>query len=210
MVRGLYTAHTGMVNEQRRLDIISNNLENVATTGYKGESVTSQAFDQVLAIKVRDRSENYNNETIGRMSLGVKTGEVYTDHSQGSVKQTGNTFDLAISGAGFFPISVLNKNGEASIKYTRDGSFKMTSEGFIVDTSGNRLQGLSGDLQVPTNANSIAVDSMGFVTADGEVIDRIELVDFDNYDYLSKFGDNLYDAVDGATAIAAEIGRAHV
>ena len=80
----------------------------------------------------------------------------------------------------------------------------MTSEGFIVDTSGNRLQGLSGDLQVPTNANSIAVDSMGFVTADGEVIDRIELVDFDNYDYLSKFGDNLYDAVDGATAIAAD------
>lgn len=64
--------------------------------------VTSQAFDQVLAIKVRDGSEAYHNEAIGHLSLGVKIGEVYTDYSQGSIRQTGNSLDVALSGQWIF------------------------------------------------------------------------------------------------------------
>ena len=71
MVRGLYTAYTGMVNEQKRLDVISNNLANSATVGYKEESVSSQAFDDVLTIKIRDNAVGYMNEAIGTMSLGA-------------------------------------------------------------------------------------------------------------------------------------------
>ena len=74
MLRGLYTGWTGMVNEQRRLDVISNNMANADTVGFKDDRVTSQAFDQVLAIKVRDGSEAYHNEAIGHLSLGVKIG----------------------------------------------------------------------------------------------------------------------------------------
>lgn len=95
MFRGLYTAWTGMANEQKRLDVISNNMANSNTVGYKDEKVASQAFDQVLGIKIRDGSQAYHNECIGSLSLGVKIGETYTDYSQGSVRQTGGTYDLA-------------------------------------------------------------------------------------------------------------------
>ncbi len=199
MVRGLYTAYTGMANEQKRLDIISNNIANAATVGYKKESVSNQAFDQILTIKVRDGSQAYNNQKIGTMSLGVKIGEVYTDYGQGSVRNTGNTYDLAISGNGFFKVKVYDKLGNASMKYTRDGSFKVTSEGYIVDSQGNRLQGRSGDIVIPADSKSVAISQGGVVAADGVNVDTIDLTDFENYDYLKKFGDNLYEPVDGAT-----------
>lgn len=112
MVRGLYTAYTGMSNEQKRLDIISNNLANAATAGYKSEGVTNQSFDNLLTIKINDSSEFGLNRDIGSMSLGVKLGEVYTDYSQGAFRETGNTFDLAIEGDGFFAINVKNESGE--------------------------------------------------------------------------------------------------
>ena len=77
MVRGLYTAWTGLYNEQKRLDVIANNIANAATTGYKQEGVTSQSFDDMLTIKIRDFSEGKQDRIIGSMSLGVKVGEVY-------------------------------------------------------------------------------------------------------------------------------------
>lgn len=203
MVRALYTAYTGMNNEQNRLDIISNNIANSATTGYKQESVTSQAFDQMLAIKIRDGSTGYTNTKVGKMSLGVKLGEVYSDYNQGSLRQTSNTYDLAVSGNGFFQVRVTDKNGNSSIKYTRDGNFDMTSEGFIVDVDGNHLQGRNGDVQVDPAAKSIAIGSNGTIEADGAVIDQIQITDFEDYDYLKKFGDTMYEAVDGASEIAA-------
>lgn len=198
MVRGLYTAYTGMINEQKRLDAISNNIANANTTGYKRESISSQSFDDVLTIKIKDASEGYLNRAIGDMSLGVKVGEVYTDYTQGSVRQTGNTYDLAIQGEGFFNVNVENQNGEVSTKYTRDGNFVMTSDGYIVDAYGNHLQGESGDIQVPVDASSISINSMGQIYADNTYVDTIILTDFEDYDYLEKFGDNFYSPVDGA------------
>jgi len=197
MVRGLFTAYTGMFNEQKRLDVLSNNLANAATVGYKSEGTTNQSFDDMLAVKIKDSSELVD-KAIGDVTLGVKIGEVYTDYSQGSLRQTGNTFDLAIEGNGFFAINVVNGNGNATTMYTRDGSFKMTYDGFIVDTDGNHLIGSGGYLQVPTDASKIVINSSGQVYADGEYVDSIELVDFEDYDYLAKYGTNLYYAVDGA------------
>lgn len=199
MLRGLYTSWTGMVNEQKRLDVISNNLANSATLGYKQESVSSQAFDQLLTIKIRDGSQAYHNEAIGTMSLGVKVGEVYTDYSQGSVRETGGNFDLAISGNGFFTINYTNSSGETSTRYTRDGSFQVTRDGILVDTEGNRVQGEGGDIRIPTDAKSIAIDKDGTITVDGAVVDRLKITDFEDYDYILKVGDNMYTVVDGAT-----------
>ena len=144
MFRGLYTAWTGMANEQKRLDVISNNMANSNTVGYKDEKVASQAFDQVLGIKIRDGSQAYHNECIGSLSLGVKIGETYTDYSQGSVRQTGGTYDLALSGSGFFTVSVTDKAGEVHTRYTRDGRFHLTKDGLLVDADGNAVQGQNG------------------------------------------------------------------
>jgi flagellar basal-body rod protein FlgG len=198
MVRGLYTAYTGMVNEQKRLDIIANNLANSATVGFKEESATSQAFDQLLTIKIKDASEAYNDRPIGNMSLGVKLGEVYTDYGQGSLRQTSNTYDLAIEGKGFFALSVTDKAGNASTQYTRNGSFTMTKDGYIVDEDGNHLMGEGGEVQIPTDSATVVVDTTGGITADGVYVDTLQIVDFEDYDYLTKQGDTRYLALEGA------------
>ncbi|HKL80728.1 MAG TPA: flagellar hook-basal body protein [Mobilitalea sp.] len=204
MVRGLYTAYTGMANEQKRLDIIANNLANSATVGYKEENVTNQAFDEVLTIKIRDESEAYNDRPVGRMSLGVKLGEVYTSFGQGSLRQTENTYDLALEGKGFFTLSVTDKAGNEDTKYTRNGSFTMTKDGHIVDTDGNHLMGEGGEIAIPTDAAKIVVDGTGAIYADGNFIDSLLISDFEDYDYLVKSGDTMYQTVDGATDIPAD------
>ena len=131
MVKGLYTAYTGLVNQQNRLDVVSNNLANAATTAYKKEGLTSQSFDEVMAYKVKDASVGTVNQYIGDLNLGVKIGESYRDYSQGSFRETGENFDLALSGDGFFSISFTNKAGETSTMYTRDGNFSMTKDGYL-------------------------------------------------------------------------------
>lgn len=198
MLRGLYTAWTGMVNEQKRLDVISNNMANSNTVGYKGEKVASQAFDEVLGIKIRDGSQAYHNERIGQLSLGVKIGETYTSYAQGSVRQTNNTYDMALSGNGFFTLSVTDKAGQVHTRYTRDGRFMLTKEGLLVDADGNPLQGENGDITIDPSAKSVSISSTGVITADGQTIDTIKVVDFQDYDYLKKFGNTMYEPVDGA------------
>ena len=199
MVRGLYTAWTGLYNEQKRLEVIANNIANSATTGYKQEGVTSQSFDDMLAIKVRDYSVR-TNEVIGTMPLGVKVGEVFTNYGQGSVRVTGNTYDLALDGSGFFKMRVTDTAGNDHIRYTRAGNFTITVDGYVTDADGNHLQSEAGDLVVPTDAE-IVFDKDGTVYANGEAIDKITITDFEDYNYLKKFADTMYEPVEGATEI---------
>ena len=201
MVRGLFTAWNGLETEQKRLDVIANNMANSATVGFKAENVTNQAFKDVMTIKVKDISNGFIDQEIGTMSRGVKIGEVYSDYSQGSLRETGNDFDIALSGKGFFAISVTDAKGNTSTKYTRDGLFTMDRNGNVVDCNGNRLQTESGTLQVPTDASRIAIDSSGNVFADDVYVDTIKVVDFVDYNYREKFADNMYGTVDGAKEI---------
>lgn len=203
MVRGLYTAWTGMATEQKRLDVISNNLANSATVGFKKEGVTTQSFDEQLAIKIKDKSEPGVERKIGNMSLGVKIGEVYTDYNGGSLRETENTFDMAIDGEGFFQVSVTDKAGEEHLRYTRAGSFHMTKDGEVVDSDGNHLQGASGNIEVPTDAGEIVVDVDGSIYADGELVDKINLYDFEDKNYLKKYGEVFYEPVEGAVEAPA-------
>lgn len=147
MLKGLYTAYTGMINEQHRMDTMTNNLANADTNGYKKEGATSQAFDGVLAYKIKDLSEAGNlPKRIGTMNLGVKIGENYVDYSEGGIKETGNPFDLALTDRGFFAIEYTNKAGETSVKYTRDGNFTMDQEGYLVTQDGDRVLDNRGTL----------------------------------------------------------------
>jgi len=184
-----------MYNEQKRLDVISNNLANSATVGFKKEGATSQSFKDVLTIKVRD---DHGDSYIGNMNLGVKIGEVYTDYTQGSVRETGNTYDMAIDGNGFFTISYTDANGNTSTRYTRAGEFMITKEGYVVTSEGQHLMGESEWLQVPVDAAEVVIDTDGTVYADGTAVDVVKLTDFENYDYLKKFGETMYQPVQGA------------
>ena len=199
MVRGLYTAYTGMINQQKRLDTVTNNLANASTTGCKREGLTSKSFDQMLTVKLNDLSVPYLNEGIGKMSLGVKIGENYTDYSQGSFKETGNTYDLALAGNGFFTISYTDKKGNTSEKYTRDGEFTMDSEGYLRTLEGDYVQGEGGNIMIPVETSEVSIRDNGDIYADGEYVDSLRIVDFEDYNNIEKFGENLYNVVDGAT-----------
>lgn len=199
MVKGLYTSYTGLVNQQNRLDVVTNNLANATTTGYKKEGYTTQSFDSVYGIKVKDLTVGGVNENIGKLSLGAKIGETYRDWSNGSFISTSSNYDFALSGEGMFSISFTNKLGEESTLYTRDGSFQMNSEGYLVTKDGDFVLGENGPIQLPTDLSELSVQPTGEIYADGQYIDRFALVNFEDYNYVEAYGENLYRAVDGAT-----------
>ena len=197
MVKGLYTAYTGMIHQQKRLDVISNNLANSATIGFKREGATARAFQDELAIKIKDGSEGFVNRGIGNMSMGVKFGETYRDYSQGSLRVTDNTYDLAMTGDGFFQIAFTNKQGETSVKLTRDGNFTVNVEGYLVTKDGDFVLGTDGaPIRIDPNAET-KVDAAGRIIQDDVVVANISVVDVQDYDYLQKYGENMYDLAEG-------------
>lgn len=202
MLKGLYTAHTGMRNEQNRMDIMTNNLANASTVGFKKEGSTSQAFDTILAVKLKDVSVGVGRvEPIGVNRPGVKIGENYTDYTQGSFRITNNTFDLALGGEGFFAVEFTNKMGETSTMYTRAGNFTLTEEGYLVTTDGDYL--------LDENNNRIKLDPLkgadimqdGTISQEGNVIARIQVADFADYDYLERYGETYFTPLEGAELI---------
>lgn len=201
MVRGLYTACTGMVNQQARMDVITNNLANSDTTAYKKEGATSQSFDSLYAIKINDRSVYNIPQTIGKLTMGVKVGETYTDYQDGALNETGNTYDLALSGKGFFAISYADSKGEQLVKYTRDGSFTVNTDGVLMTKDGDYVLDESGGMITIPQGTTVTIDSQGTIFSDGQQVAKLQVTDFKDYNYLAKFGENLYTAVDGATKV---------
>lgn len=199
MVKGLYTAYTGMINEQHRMDVLTNNLANANTNGFKKEGATSQSFDSVLAYKIKDVTEGYSlAKRIGVNNPGVKIGEGYTDFSQGPFKNTDNTFDLALSDQGFFAIEFTNKSGETSTKYTRDGNFTLTQEGFLVTQEGDFVLDQNGQHIKIDPVKATTINRNGQIVQDGRVVATIQVADFEDYNYLERYGENYYQPIDGA------------
>lgn len=199
MVKGLYTAYTGMINEQNRMDVLSNNMANVTTVGYKKEGATSQSFDEVLDLKIKDSTADYNLATReGYNSRGVKIGENYVDWSQGGFRITGNTYDLALGGNGFFAVEFTNKSGETSTKYSRAGEFQLNSAGNIVTHEGDYLLDTAGRHITVDPLKETTIDRQGRVMQDGRTIATIQVQDFENYDYLKKYGETYYEPIEGA------------
>ena len=205
MVKGLYTAYTGMLNEQHRMEVLTNNLANSDTHGFKKEGATSQAFDTVLGYKIKDISDTPNiAKGIGNMNLGVKIGENYTDYSQGPFRVTGNTYDLAISGKGFYSIEFTNKAGQKSTKYTRDGAFTVNKEGYLVTKDGDYVLGTDDSRIKVDPVRDVAIDTRGNVFQDGASVGTIKITDFQDYNYLEHYGENYYEPVKGATEIPGD------
>lgn len=207
MLKGLYTAYTGMVNEQNRMDVLTNNLANSATTGFKKEGTTSQGFDHVLTHRIKDLNGTgmWRDVTIGIGTPGVKIGESYTDFSQGAFRSTGNNYDIALSGPGFFNIEYTSKSGETSTMFTRDGSFTLTNQGFLVTKDGDFVlgEGAGGEgvrIQLDPNHPS-SIDALGRIVQNGQVMGQLKITDFQDYNYLEHFGENMYRPVEGAEII---------
>ncbi|MDP1875340.1 flagellar basal-body rod protein FlgG [Phenylobacterium sp.] len=203
-MQALRTAATGMSAQQLNVEVISNNIANMNTVGFKKQ----RAEFQDLLYHTIERAGAMAAEgaivpTGVQIGGGVKAGSVYRITEQGAVTQTGNPYDMAISGRGFF--QVLMPSGETA--YTRAGNLSLNADGQLVTEDGYALQPA---IAVPGDATSISISKSGEVQAiregqaDAEVVGQIELANFVNEAGLSAIGDNLL--VETAASGPANVG----
>lgn len=200
MIRSLYVAKTGLEAQQTQLDVVSNNLANVGTTGFKRSRAV---FEDLMYQNLRQVGGQTSDQTRLPSGLQVGTGVhvVATEriHAQGNMTKTDNPKDVAINGSGFF--QVLMPDGTTS--YTRDGSFQTDRDGQLVTASGFTIQPA---ITIPQNATSMTVGRDGIVTVTqaGSTatvqVGQLQLATFLNPAGLESKGENLYNETDSSGA----------
>jgi flagellar basal-body rod protein FlgF len=194
MIRGLYIASSAAISENKRIDVITNNLANVNTSGFKKDTMITESFPEILMKRIG--ATDYRDIIakapitskigfIGKMNNGVRVDEVFTNFEQGSIDTSGNPLDLALQGKGFFSIET-----PAGERYTRSGEFTLNSEGYLTTKEGYKVQGQNGPIQI--EGKNIIINEDGQVFSDGNEIDTLKLVDFNDYKLLKKQGESLY------------------
>jgi flagellar basal-body rod protein FlgG len=198
MISALWTAATGMDAQQLNIDVISNNLANVNTTGYKKSRVN---FQDIMYQRLRQPGTP--NAQGAQVPIGVEVGhgskvsatqKIFTP---GNLQNTGNPLDIVIEGDGFLQVML----PDGTIAYTRDGSLKQDSSGRIVTSDGYPLQ---PEIYIPQDATEISITSDGMVVVqvagsnDPQQLGQIQLARFSNPAGLNSLGRNLYGATDAS------------
>ncbi len=196
MVRGLYTSAAGMNAQQNNIDVTSNNIANVNTTGFKKDRIEfADLMYQSLNYTANATSESTNNPTGIDVGLGVKITGIQKSFIQGSLTETGNDLDLAIQGKGFFQITT--PTGDT--QYTRNGAFKVDSEGTLVNGQGYKVE---PEISVPYNLTNVSVSQDGIITAMNPIdntittLGQLTITDFINPAGLAPKGNSLYAVTD--------------
>lgn len=164
MNSGMYSALSGNITAMKRLDIISNNLANVNTPGFKKDKMN---FESML-------NGPLNPPAVPEGSTAdpiLQKDNVYVDYSPGTVAQTGNPFDMAIDGDGFFVV-----NTPDGLAYTRQGNFRMASDGTLVTVDGFPVMGQGGPIKI--QGGKVEIDATGAVSVDGNPAGTISIMDF--------------------------------
>jgi len=192
MINSLWIAKTGMEAQQTQLDVISHNLANVSTTGYKRAQAV---FEDLMYQNLRQVGSNTSDQsqlpTGLHLGLGVRTVATSRSFAQGTIQQTSNNLDVAIQGNGFFQVTM----PDGSTSYTRNGSFQVDNQGRMVTASGFPV---ANGVTVPANAKNIAIATDGTVTASipgttaPQQIGNIILASFINSAGLEPLGQNLF------------------
>ena len=183
MNTGMYAALTGNLSAQRRLDVISNNLANASTTGFKADQIQ---FESILA--------SVKNSTEGPV---FSNDRYSTDFSSGGLQRTDNALDVALEGDGFFV-----GNTPQGIAYTRQGNFHRGPGGKLVTADGYEVQGGGGAITL-NGGSKIEIGGNGQVSVDGNVVGNISVVDFPRPYALDKAGNGLYLPTNPQTATTA-------
>ena len=193
MIRGLYASVSSMLNLQERQSVITNNIANIKTNGYKEDKLMSKSFEEMTL----SNNDNYQNgkahhQTLGGVSFGTRIDEVNTNFKQGSLISTNNNSDFAIEGDGFFEI----RNFEGNTFYSRDGSFKINSQGYLVTNAGHNVMGVNNSTGVNEpiyvgNGKMTVTPSNDIIIQGGNSY-KFSIVNFDDNKNLKKVGDNLY------------------
>jgi len=209
MFRGLYTSALGMTTQMQRMDVVSNNIANVNTVGFKRDAVAAQAFSDRLAHRLDDPAITGvlrllgRNHPMGLMEPGVFIDEVFTDFSSGGLRSTGGPLDLALTAPGFFAVTVNLYDGTEQEKFTRDGSFTLAADGTLLDMEGSRVQGVGGgNIVIPVG--NVTIADNGRIYSNGEFVDQLRLVNFNNTESLRKTRGQYWVVTDESEMIAYE------
>ncbi len=201
MIRGLYTSASGMMAEMVRNDLTANNLANVNTTGYKKDTAVFKSFPEVLLNRVNDHrpGEVSRQAGIGTLGTGAIVDEIITSHEPGQLRESSNPFDLAISGDGFFVVR--NQNGTF---YTRNGSFTLDGQGYLVTSQGDNVMGQAGPVQLGSSGN-VVVDGAGRITVNDNQAAVLRLVTITDKAGLTKVGDSMFTGGQAAEGITGQV-----
>ena len=183
MFSGFYTAASGMLMNQRSLNMAANNIANVKTSGYTPKRLVKTTFDQQLVREMNGRTEGLGQGS----TISVGTREM-TTHGQGPIEDTGKTYDLAINGDGFFVIQ-----GENGQYLTRNGHFTRDDEGNLMLPGVGQLMGDGGPVYVDEEGFRVGADGIIYDNEDG-ALDQIQIVVPDNYDNLEFYDNGTYGA----------------
>lgn len=186
-----YMAATGALAYEKRLQLISNNLANVHTAGFKKDRGRFRAFDLSEAIDQQMRLKDQRSQAPQYWMLFSS----YTDFSSGGLKKTESPFDLALSGNGFFCVRTPD-----GVQYTRRGDFTVNADDVLVTQEGWPVLGQRGEIQLqmakPSDTNrEFSVSEDGYITIDGSQIDRLRIVDFTQFQTLEKSGHDYFRAL---------------
>jgi len=193
MTRALHIAATGMNAQQLNVEVISNNIANVTTTGFKRQRAefNDLLYQEFRRVGAPPTDDNTIVPTGIQLGLGVKPAAVVRIHEQGNFIKTDNDFDVALQGRGFFNITL--PNGETA--YTRAGNFGLNADGLIVTTDGFQVD---PGVTIPDNAVAVTINRSGevLVNIDGQVaaqnLGQFQLSNFVNEAGLQSIGDNLF------------------
>lgn len=177
MYQGFYNLASNMITQNRNLNIISNNMSNVSTPGYKMDRMMESTFRDEMLYRY-DQDGRTEVGTVSRMNVA---DERVTDYTEGGIRETGYPLDVGLTGDGFFVIET--ENGEV---YTRNGSFNLNNDGYLILPGMGRVMGTNGPIQVDTD--DLTIDSQGRVTdaQNGRYFGTLDVVDFADYGELTK------------------------
>ena len=192
MVRSLFTAATGMIAQQTQVDVTSHNIANVNTMGYKkNRAEFADLMYQVMSYAGTPTSTTTTHPTGIEVGLGVRPQAITKIHSQGYFKETGNNLDMVIAGNGFFQVQM----PDGTTAYTRNGAWKLDSDGNIVNDDGLQLV---PNITIPADATQISIGIDGTVSVlqpgaqEMQQVGQIEIVNFINPAGLHSSGDKLF------------------
>ena len=195
MIRGLYTSASGMLTQMNSMDVISNNLANVNTTGFKKDGAVIRSFPEELTKHLEPQNKMLNKvQNMGHMTLGVNVTDIYTDFRQGVMEQTNNPLDVTIQGPGFFAVRATDGQGNVVEKYTRDGAFTLNEQGALVTKTGQAVLGANNNPIILRDINEIEITDAGVIKQADVEVGRLKLVNFTDPHSLKKVGDNLLEA----------------
>lgn len=186
MMKGFYNLTSGMLTQGKHLNVLANNMTNLATSGFKSDRFTAQTFQDVMWSKVGNKNKQY--QEIGNQSYITVPSQLYTDYTQSSFDETGLPLDFAIEGDGFFAIQT-----DDGVVYTRAGSFSLDDEGYLCLPGQGYVLDVDGEA-IPFITDTFTSDDYGRMYSEGAFLGQIGVYVFPDNGQLRKNNQGMFQS----------------